>query len=255
MLAAALDLSAADVFAQSDRMVTETEGERVGEMLRRVLAREPLSRILGVREFWSLEFELSADTLDPRPESETIVEAVIARLPERERPYRFLDLGTGSGCLLLALLSRSFRRRGASASTALMAPPRRRGAMPSGWDSRREPGSRSATGRRRSRDGSTPSSPTRLTSLAPISRRCRARCATSTRIFRLDGGADGLEAYRAIAAELPRLLSAGGTFAGEIGQGQEAAVAGIISGRGLVVARVAPDLAGIARCVVAHRPG
>ena len=74
-------------------------------MLERMLAREPLSRIIGRREFWGLEFLLSADTLDPRPESETIIEAVLARLPERDRHYRFLDLGTGTGCLLLALLS------------------------------------------------------------------------------------------------------------------------------------------------------
>ena len=73
-------------------------------MLGRVLAREPLSRIVGVREFWGLEFLLSADTLDPRPETETVVEAVLRRLPDRSLPYRFLDLGTGSGCILLALL-------------------------------------------------------------------------------------------------------------------------------------------------------
>ena len=105
LLAAALDLSAAEIFAYPERLLTSTQQARVSVMLDRMLAHEPLSRIIGRREFWGLEFRLSADTLDPRPESETIVEAVLARLPERDRPYRFLDLGTGTGCLLLALLS------------------------------------------------------------------------------------------------------------------------------------------------------
>src|SRR6185437_5330552 len=105
LVAAALGVSAAEVFSQLDRMIPAADSERVAELLTRTLRHEPLSRILGRREFWGLEFHLSADTLDPRPETETVVEAVLARLTERTRPYRFLDLGTGSGCLLLSLLA------------------------------------------------------------------------------------------------------------------------------------------------------
>ena len=75
LLAAALGLSPAEVFARVDRIITEDEGERVAAVLRRTLAYEPLSRIVGVREFWGLEFVLSPETLDPRPETETVVEA------------------------------------------------------------------------------------------------------------------------------------------------------------------------------------
>jgi release factor glutamine methyltransferase len=71
----------------------------------------------------------------------------------------------------------------------------------------------------------------------------------------LDGGSDGLDAYRAISAELPRLLASGGIFAGEIGQGQDRAVAGLITARGLAIDAIIPDLAGIPRCVVARRAG
>src|SRR5262249_61901174 len=73
--------------------------------LGRMVDRAPLSRILGRREFWGLEFGLSPDTLDPRPETETVVEAVLRRFPDRKAPLNFLDLGTGTGCILLALLS------------------------------------------------------------------------------------------------------------------------------------------------------
>ena len=105
LLAAALELSAAELFAHPETALTAAQEARVAAMLRRMIAHEPLSRIIGRREFWGLEFVLSADTLDPRPESESVVEAVLARLPDRTLAYRFLDLGTGTGCLLLALLS------------------------------------------------------------------------------------------------------------------------------------------------------
>src|SRR6185312_1628791 len=68
-------------------------------------AREPSARLLGRREFWSLDFRLSPDTLVPRPDSETLVEAALAAIAHRASPLRLLDFGTGTGCLLLALLS------------------------------------------------------------------------------------------------------------------------------------------------------
>ena len=89
LLAAALDLSVTEIFAYPERLLTSTQQARVSVMLDRMLAREPLSRIIGRREFWGLEFLLSADTLDPRPESETVVEAVLARLPDRDRALPF----------------------------------------------------------------------------------------------------------------------------------------------------------------------
>ena len=105
IMVAALGLSPAEVFAHPHRRLDREEHARIQAMVRRVAAHEPLSRITGHREFWGRDFVLSRDTLDPRPETETVVEAVLARLTDREQPYRFLDLGTGSGCLLLALLS------------------------------------------------------------------------------------------------------------------------------------------------------
>lgn len=81
-------------------------------MVARRAAHEPVSRILGHREFWSLDFRLSAATLDPRPDSEILVEAVLDRLDDRARPWRLADLGTGSSCLLLTLLHELPQARG-----------------------------------------------------------------------------------------------------------------------------------------------
>ncbi|MFZ4531931.1 MAG: hypothetical protein ACOYOJ_08970, partial [Alsobacter sp.] len=93
---------------------------------RRRLAREPVARILGEWEFWSLPFTLCADTLVPRPDSETVVAAALLALGPRRHaggPLRILDLGTASGCLLVALLSENCTVTSACVTTSLAAPP------------------------------------------------------------------------------------------------------------------------------------
>jgi release factor glutamine methyltransferase len=254
VVAAALGLSASEVFAQLDRMIAGVDGERVSEFLTRAVAHEPLSRILGVREFWGLEFALSPDTLDPRPESETIIEAVLTRLPERERGYRILDLGTGSGCLLLALLSELPAATGSGVDAAPGAiGAARRNAERLGLAARAEFGVGDwAEPPGQEYDIVVANPPYIATAdiagLPPEVRDFDPRLA-------LDGGVDGLDPYRVIATALPRLLRPGGLFAGEFGQDQHAAVASLIAGGGLTVETVVPDLAGIPRCVVARRPG
>ena len=252
LVAAALDLSASEVFAQLDRMITEDDGERVAEFLARMVAHEPLSRILGVREFWGLDFTLSPDTLDPRPESETIVEAVLERLPDRARAYRILDLGAGSGCLLLALLSElpAATGIGIDAAPGAVAAARSNAAR-LGYAARAD----FVVGDWAERLGQTfdvvVANPPYIATgdiegLPPEVRDFDPRRA-------LDGGLDGLDAYRAIAAALPGLLRPGAIFAGEFGQGQGALVSELIAGAGLSVECILPDLAGIPRCVVVQR--
>jgi release factor glutamine methyltransferase len=252
LVAAALDLSLAEVLARSDRAVTNDESERVAAMLRRTLAHEPLSRVLGMRAFWGLDFILSPDTLDPRPETETVVEAVLARMPERGRPYRFLDLGTGTGCLLLALLSEYPTATGVGVDLAA-------GAVDTAARNAERLGLRPRAkfvvgnwgkGLVEAFDVIVANPPYIASSdLAALPAEVRDYDPS----LALDGGADGLAAYRAIAADLARLLAPGGFFACEIGAGQENAVTGIISAAGLVIDDVLPDLAGIPRCVVAQR--
>jgi release factor glutamine methyltransferase len=252
LVAVALGLSAAEVFSQLDRMIPAADSERVADFLARMLAHEPLSRITGAREFWGLEFQLSADTLDPRPETETVVEAVIARFPERRNAYRILDLGTGSGCLLLSLLSEFPAASGVGIDRApAAARAARDNAVRLGFAARASfvagDWASALAGGFDIVVANPPYIPTgEIATLAPEVREFDPHRA-------LDGGADGLGAYRVIAREVPLLLVPGGLFATEIGHGQDAGVARLIAAQGLMIEEIIPDLAGIPRCVVARR--
>jgi release factor glutamine methyltransferase len=254
VIAAALSLTATEVFAEIDRMVTETESEHVMALLSRVVAHEPLSRILGIREFWGLEFLLSADTLDPRPESETVVEATLARLADLGRAYRILDLGTGSGCLLLALLSERPMATGLGSDCAP-------GAAVAARDNAERLGLAGRAGFAVGDWAAAITGPFDAVVVNPpyITSGAIATLAPEVRDFdprvALDGGGDGLDAYRKIARELPRLLAPGGIFVGELGFSQDHAVAEIIGTAGLAVETLLPDLAGIPRCIVARAFG
>ena len=254
IVVAAMRLSAAEVFAHPQRHVGEEERLRIEAIARRVLEREPLSRVLGRREFWGLDFALSPDTLDPRPDSETVVEAVLARLTDRAKAYRFLDLGTGSGCLLLALLSEYPAARGVGVDIALgAARTARHNAERFGLRQRAcfmvGDWARAVNGAFDAVVANPPYIATAdLARLPPEVKDHDPPLA-------LDGGADGLAAYRAISLELPRLIVPGGVFAGEIGAGQGAAAAQIIAAGGLAIEGITPDVAGIPRALIAHRPG
>jgi release factor glutamine methyltransferase len=254
LIAAALGLSEAEVFARPERMLSLEERSRVGAIARRVVAREPLSRVLGRREFWGLDFSLSPDTLDPRPDSETVVEAVLARLTDRAKPYRFLDLGAGSGCLLLALLSEYPAANGVGIDIAF-------GAVQTARHNAERFGMR---GRAHfvvgdwggALDGAFDAVVANPPYIATAE---LARLPSEVRDHdpprALDGGADGLAAYRTISLELPRLIAPGGLFAGEIGIGQAETVAEIIAAGGLAVEGITPDVSRIPRVVVARRLG
>jgi release factor glutamine methyltransferase len=252
LLATALDLSTAEIFAHPERLLNPAQRARLSAMLDRMLAHEPLSRIVGWREFWGLEFLLSADTLDPRPETETVVDSVLARLPERDRSYRFLDLGTGTGVLLLALLSEYKAASGIGIDIA-----------PSAAGTARDNAERLGIGARAQFVAASWAAALTgrfdvvIANPPYIERAAIADLPPEVRRYdpmrALDGGADGLAAYRAIAAELRRLLPPGGLFATEIGQGQASAVTAILTRHGLRVDGIASDLGGIERVVIARR--
>jgi len=252
LAAGSLNVSLAESLSPSDRLLTTEEVRRVSAMLGRVLAGEPLSRVLGRREFWGLEFSLSVDTLDPRPETETIIEAVLRQFLDRDAPLRVLDLGTGTGCILLAFLSEFPRATGfgvdIAAAAAITA---RRNATALGLVDRAnffvgDWGSAVASGF----DLIVANPPYIATaSLTDLSREVTLYDPRRA----LDGGEDGLDAYRVLAADLGRLLTPRGIFACEIGLGQAGVVKEILRPNGFVIERCERDLAGIPRCVVARR--
>jgi release factor glutamine methyltransferase len=251
LIAAALGLSPGEVLAHPERRLAIAEHQRIAATLDRMLTREPLTRILGRREFWGLGFFLSADTLDPRPETETVVEAVLARRPDRRPAYRILDLGTGTGCLLLALLAEFPKAGGLGidiAPGAVVTARHNAEALGLGDRARFVVGDwcRALAGRF---DLVVANPPYIASATIPgLPREVREHDPHRA----LDGGADGLAAYRLIAADLARLLTPGGLFATEIGSDQAGAVTELLAGAGLAVEAVVPDLAGLPRCVVAR---
>jgi release factor glutamine methyltransferase len=251
LVSGALAIPQPDLFGHPDRALDEQQISRVRALLGRMAAGEPLSRIFERREFWGLEFGLSVDTLDPRPETETVIEAVVRRESDRSAPRRLLDLGTGSGCLLLALLAEFPAANGVGIDIAEGAVrTAARNALNLGLADR----ARFVVG-----DWATAVSgefdavlanPPYIASEALALLPREVACHDPWRA--LDGGEDGLRSHRAIAEAAPRLLPPHGMLAIEIGAGQEDAVIAIMAENSLIVDGVEKDLAGIARCVIAR---
>jgi release factor glutamine methyltransferase len=250
LIAGGLGVTATELLIASDQRLGDCQKQRLCGLVRRLAGGEPLSRVLGRREFWGFEFELSPEVFDPRPETETVVEAVLARV-DRNAPLNLLDLGTGSGCLLFALLSVLEKAFGlgidCSAGAVAVA---RRNAIALGLACR----TRLVIG-----DWGTAiarpfdvvvSNPPYIAS-PQLGRLPRAVAKYDPRRA-LDGGVDGLAAYRAIASDLTRLMAPGALFAAEIGAGQAAAVGAILQQQGLSIEGVERDLAGIERCILAR---
>ena len=213
---------------------------------------EPVSRIVGTREFWSLELAIDASTLDPRPDSETLVEAVLEHFPERRFPLRALDLGTGSGCLLLAILSeyRQAQGLGIDIDAGCLAMARQNAAMHGLAARARFALGDWADGCHETFDMVLCNPPyvpaAAIASLAP-----EVACYDPRRA--LDGGGDGLNCYRRLVSGLPQALNGNGMAFLEIGAGQADAVRAILESAGLIGRGSRRDLGGHERCLIASR--
>jgi release factor glutamine methyltransferase len=245
----ALHLDRARLIAQSDRILEAREVTVVSALVARRLKREPVARILGQKEFWSLGLTVTPDVLVPRPETETVVEAAldfVVRGGLRMEKLRILDIGTGSGALLLALLHElpNATATGTDVSTPAVQAARANAAH-CGFESRCSfIACNIASGVEGLFDLIVSNPPyiahNEIASLAPEVR-------DYDPLVALDGGVDGLDAYRAIAAQAKQLLAPGGRLFVEIGVGQETAVRAVFINAGLTVGPARADLAGIPR--------
>lgn len=250
LLAHALEVDQAAIIGYPERAVSDPAP--FFTLVEKRVQGVPTAQLLEQREFWSLPFRVTPDTLIPRPETETLVEAALAALTERELTAPLiLDLGTGTGCLLLALLSESPGARGVGIDRSAAAAEVARGNaeqlglagrahfLVSDWAS-------ALSGR----FDIVVSNPPYIASgeiddLEPEVAQHEPQLA-------LDGGDDGLTCYRVIAGELSRLLRPGGAVFLEVGAGQWESVATLLETAGLRVSKPIQDLAGISRCVAAQ---
>jgi len=250
----ALGLDQAALAVAGARMLEREARDAIDALARRRFAREPVARIVGSKEFWSLKLSLTEATLVPRPESETVVEAALAAIDAqgpRTRLRRIADLGTGSGALLLALMRELPGAFGVGTDTsprALMvarANARRLGLMPVAFiacdiaAALCGPFDLIVSNPPYIRSGD-------IDALAPEVRDFDPRTA-------LDGGPDGLDCFRAIAAAVPALLAPDGVLVVELGAGQAPAAAALFAAAGLAPGPPRTDLHGVPRALPATK--
>jgi release factor glutamine methyltransferase len=247
----ALGLGHTALVADGCRQLSADEAVTLAGLATRRLGHEPVARIVGHKEFWGLPLRLNADTLVPRPETETLIEAALSALGGRRREaLRILDLGTGSGALLLALLTELPAAYGIGTDLSVAALACARGnAEALGLATRAAFVACDYAAALRG--------PFDLIVCNPpyVARGEIATLAPEVKDFdparSLDGGADGLDGYRTLAAQAPRLLGREGRLIIELGAGQATAVAGLFAAADLSAAgEPQPDLSGVPRALV-----
>ena len=249
LMAHVLDIAAAELALVPDRPVGPNEAARFDEAVDRRAGREPFAYITGSRDFWTLELEVSPATLIPRPDTETLVETALKVVGHASAPVRILDLGTGTGAILLALLAELPRAEGVGVDVSDGAlEVARRNAVRAGLGERAR-FSKSSWWSHAGSDydlivSNPPYIPSReIEDLDADVRDFEPRLA-------LDGGPDGLAAYRAILSIAAQRLSENGAVLFEVGAGQASDVAAMMRASGLPYTAIRRDLGGIERVVV-----
>jgi len=261
LLCVATGVSHEGLIADAERAMAPEEAARFAPMVERRLSGEPVSRICGRREFYGRSFVINAHTLDPRPDTETLIDTVLDIAAEdgwREQPLAIADLGTGSGAILITLLAELPLANGIGVDLSAEALP-----VAAGNANRLGVAERAQFLKSDWLDGlavkrfdlivaNPPYIPTReIAGLPPEVKDRDPHLA-------LDGGTDGLDAYRRIAAGAAKALRLGGRIVLEIGMDQAPAVSGLLKESGFGLngdTSVRRDLAGRPRCLVAGLPG
>ena len=236
----------------ADRSLGAAELDNYSKLIDERKERKPTSRLIGRREFWSLELQISDEVFDPRPDSETLIAAALAQMPNETGNYVIADFGTGSGCLLLAVL---VERPGAWGLGLDYSHASVQQAMENARNLRLYDRARFMVGDwGEALSGSFDlilTNPPYITTAQTENLDPEVRCHDPK--LALDGGDDGLSAYRAMAPHLHRLLKPGGQAVLECGYWQANHVACILTSAGLRIAETHLDLARIARCLCAEK--
>ncbi|QUS42579.1 peptide chain release factor N(5)-glutamine methyltransferase [Tardiphaga alba] len=253
LVGAALNFDLTGLISAAKRTLSPDEAAQLAQFAARRLYGEPIARITGIKEFWGLQFTLSADTLVPRPDTETIVEAALECLDTRgprSRALRIADLGTGSGAIILALLSELPNATGIATDINFAALRAARGnAERNGLAHRTHFVACDYASALHEGFDLIVSNPPYIPSADIAGLDIEVRAHDPMRA--LDGGSDGYDAYRIIAPEAARLLSPGGFLVVEVGHDQSDTVADLISEAGLdLPAPAKTDLGGIRRAVM-----
>jgi release factor glutamine methyltransferase len=256
LVGAVLGLDLTGVIAAARQILNADEGARLEDSAQRRIAGEPIARIVGLKEFWGLTLRLSPATLVPRPDTETVVEAALEMLRAEsscDSPQRIADLGTGSGAILLALLSELPNAFGVGTDIS-------EAALRTARDNAHQLGFAARTGFVACDYAAAlcggfdlmVSNPPYIRSADIAGLSIEVRDHDPYRA--LDGGADGLDAYRLIVPEAARRLAPGGALVMEVGRGQSVDVEGLLSAAGLMPADAPKtDLSGIRRAVLGRK--
>ena len=256
-----LHITREQLLADDKIVLTDQQHDAYQTLIAQRLKHKPVSQLIGQREFFGRAFTVTEDTLDPRPDSETLIEAVLGKYKDRERALRILDLGTGTGCLLLTLLAEYPNATGigidiseaalavAGANAHKLGLGQRVVFEQSRWCEKMS----QMTTEKSDNDSlskfdivisNPPYIPTGdIASLEP-----EVRCHEP--LLALDGGEDGMYCYRDIMQQLSSVLKDEGVAVIEIGFAQQHKVTAIAQQQGLCVSDVKYDLGGIARCLV-----
>lgn len=253
LIGAALDLDHTGLATQAARVVTGDESDIISSFARRRTAHEPVARIIGRKEFWGLDLRVSAATLVPRPDTETVVDAALEIFRGATQPLRIADIGTGSGAILLALLSEFPCAAGIGTDISAAA-------LATAELNARRLGLAGRASFVRCDYASALSGPFDLIVSNPPYIRSADIAALDRDVrdhdphLALDGGADGLDAYRAIVPQAAALLGPDGALIVETGHDQGVQVSELMHASGLTLARPPKaDLSGIYRAVMGQK--
>ncbi len=245
-------LTPAQIFSRDDIELSDADAAQFDAVIRRRIAGEPAAYIMGVREFWSSPFKVTPATLIPRPDTESVIDLAIQLFADRTPPQQILDIGTGSGCLVLALLDIYADAHGIGTDISVCAlSVAAENAMTLGLSNRATmvEGAWSAQ----------QAEPFDLIVSNPpyIPRHDIENLDVTVRDFEpllaLDGGADGLDAYRHVLAEAVDIVTDGGWIVLEVGIDQADTVTEIARNLGLLAGPRQRDIAGIDRALAFHK--